>query len=178
MSKTNTKMPLSGRNIFVDKKGRTVYYKRSTKQGFVINQDLENPFKTFSKRFVLGFLAFVLVHVLFLEGTGNIFIGLGVGIAVYAFAEYKYRKVLELCPMIQNFDYENAKPSTILTSDISKGNIILRTLLYIALGGLLIANAHLTPYIANDMMLLIASYIAAFFAFYMAAKFLIALTKK
>ena len=65
MSKKNKSKPvekirLSGRNIYTDKKGRTIYYDFVTRQGYLIEKKSENSAQFYKNRLVVILFAAIL----------------------------------------------------------------------------------------------------------------------
>ncbi len=172
------RVPLSGKNVYIDKKGRRVFYKASTKQGFIISEDLEVQFKSFSNRYLIGAAAFVIAHFLLFEGNVNILISLAIGLGAFGLCEYKYRKLLEVCPMIQNFDIKNAQRSTKELDQVDKKTLLLRATLYLALAILLIVNIFVTPSVKDNMVSIVLSCAISLFAAYTAMTYGIAISKQ
>lgn len=160
------KYPLTGRDIYIDKKNRLVYYKKSTKQGFVISEGQENSFRTMRTRYVLGLCAFALVQIALID---NLFISIPIGIAVAIVMEFKWRKMLNSAPMIQNFDVKSARCTMDIPLEAPLGAIALKIVLFLLLGVLLIINLYTTGDLADDISSIVISYVAAvgavFFAF-------------
>ena len=65
MSRSRKKTPhetirLSGRNIYTDKRKRTIYYDWLTKQGYLVQKQHENRMLFFKNRFVVILFAAIL----------------------------------------------------------------------------------------------------------------------
>ncbi len=178
MKNNKNKIPLSGKNIYVDKKNRNVYYNKRTKQGFIINEQLESSFKTFSNRYIIGFVTFALVQFLVLENNVSPIIAIVAGLAAFALCEYKYRKVLNTCPMIQNFDFEKATKSIKDLKNVNKNVIILRSVLYLLLSVLLIANIFVSEAIKESAFTSGISLLISLIAAYVGISYLISVFKQ
>lgn len=161
---------LSGKNIYRDKKHRTVYYNKNSKKGYVIAPGTEKIFFNWSMRYMLGLIAFIFLELLFLH---NIIISVAIALALTAFMEYKYRKLLNTYPMIQNFDITTAKKTDEIKPTDSKPKLILKAALYLALAILLVANIYVTKSISENIVSVVISYVAAAGALYMAIKLVI-----
>lgn len=83
---------LSGRNIYKDKHGNTIYYHSKSNIAYRIKPDKENIFSTYQSRYVLALIAFVFFYFLF---NLNIFLSLGLTILIALFLEYQYRSFLK-----------------------------------------------------------------------------------
>ena len=59
-SKPAEKIRLSGRNIYTDKRKRTIYYDFVTKQGYLIEKKNENSALFYKNRFVVILFAAIL----------------------------------------------------------------------------------------------------------------------
>lgn len=95
------KIELRGMNIYVDKKGRTVYYDHLTKNGYIIPPNKFNSYTNYSIRLVISVLIGYLAA-LFLNN--NYWGGLLVGISTYIAYTFVFRrKFLKDLSIIPNF---------------------------------------------------------------------------
>lgn len=171
------KMPLAGKNIYIDKKNRRIFYKKSTKQGFVIAPNNEAQFQTFSNRYLIGVLTLVIFQfILFDNGINPIFSFIAAAFA-FGLCEYKYRKLLSMCPMIQNFDITNATHSSKNYSDVDPKLLILRSVLYLLLSILLIVNLFITEGMLDSMLTIAISAGASIFTAYSGIYYFITVLK-
>lgn len=166
---------ISGKNIYRDKKHRTVYYNKNSKKGYVIAPGTERSFYNWSMRYMLGLIACIFLEILVLH---NLLISLPIAIALTAFMEFKYRRLLNTYPMIQNFDITTAKKTEYIENNDTKSKIALKIFLYFALVILLIANIYVTEGMSDDIVRVVISYIAAAGSLYMGIKQVIAYKKK
>lgn len=165
---------LSGKTIYRDKKHRTLYYNKNSKKGYVIAPGTEKVFYNWSMRYMLGLIAFIFLELLFLH---NVIFSIGIALGLTAFMEYKYRKLLNTYPMIQNFDITSAKKTDVIAPKDSKAKSILKAVLYLILAVLLVANVYVTESISKDIVAVVISYLAAAGSLYMAIKLIISFVK-
>lgn len=171
----NNKNIVSGRNIYTDSHGRTVFYSSMRKQGFVVKAGTETAFKAFSNRFLVGFIAIVFLEIFFLH---NLIFSIPAGIGVYAYMEYRWRKLLNSYTMIQDFKPDEHESSFQMIVNMDTGAIVLRSVLYIALSICLILNIYVTPEIESSILLTVSSYFLSVLALYMAGRYIYAISKK
>lgn len=167
---------LRGRNIYIDKKKRTIYYNKRTHKGYVISPGSERTFQVWSSRLALAVILAIFVEFFFLKGMWYVSIGLGV--LTYVFLEYKYQKLLNSFPMIQEFDTDTAIPTEKTEITQTKPKLAIKAVLYVALGILLILNIYVSENVGDQIALVVISYAAAAVAFYIAIKFTILFLKK
>lgn len=167
---------LRGKNIYVDKKKRTIYYNKRSQKGYVITPGSEKSFQVWSSRFILAVICAVFLELFFFNGNWVLSIAIGVG--AFAFLEYKYRKLLNSFPMIQNFDTSTAKPTEEADISNAESQLVLKAVLYLALGILLIVNIYVSKDVGDNITMVVVSYAASAFAFYMSIKFLLLILKK
>lgn len=174
-NKQEQKNKVTGRNIYIDKRERTIYYKKTKKQGFVIKPGTETQFKAFYNRYILGFIAIVFLEILFLH---NLVISIPLGLVAIIYMEFKWRKLIDSYTMIQDFEPNEHRSSFDYIIGLDTSALILRIVLYIALSVCLVLNIYTNAEIENNILLVIASYIVAALGLYMAGRFIYALSKK
>lgn len=174
-NKQDQKNKITGRNIYIDKHERTIYYNKMKRQGFVIKPGTETQFRAFYHRYILGFIAIVFLEILFLH---NLMISIPFGVAAIIYMEFKWRKLINSYTMIQDFEPNEHRNSFEYIIGLDTNALILRIVLYIALSVCLVLNIYTNPEIEKSMLLVIASYIVAALGLYMAARFIYALSKK
>lgn len=116
-TQTNENVGVSGPHIYLDERGRCVYFDVFSKNGYILANN-ESKYKQLSMRFMLGLIALILM----LMFNMPIWICILVGILVYGFMEYKFRRFLNTLTKIENFKCnEKAKSSgTIKSMDTNK----------------------------------------------------------
>ena len=144
MSKKNKSKPvekirLSGRNIYTDKKGRTIYYDFVTRQGYLIEKKSENSAQFYKNRLVVILFAAILFAGTFLTWIQAI-IAWAVMMAV---AEVMFRRsFLKKLEKVTDVDFEKRVSALQYTvENKEKGRIILLAVLYFALAVLVVLNA-------------------------------------
>ena len=101
MSEKN-KAPLKGINIYIDKKGRTVYYDRLSKNGYIIPPNKFDNYTNYSIRFIVAILVGYLAA-LFLDS--NYLAGFLVGVSAYiAYTFIFHKRFLSKLSIIPNFN--------------------------------------------------------------------------
>ena len=129
---------VAGRNIFLDDKGRTVLYVKSSKTGYVIQEKDKKNYNLYSNRYVLSFSGGVLAS------TFNIPIlyCLAIILATVAFLEYRYRyHFLSSLVQLTNFTPKNnlSTLDSMVAANEKKKNLLLG-ILYFVFGVLIILN--------------------------------------
>lgn len=166
---------LTGRDIYVDKKDRLIYYNKNKKQGFVIAPGQESTFKTCRSRYLLGLCAFALVQIALID---NFLISGLIGVAVAGILEFRYRKFLNKSPMIQNYDLSKAVCTTDLPPELSFEAIVLRVFLFVLLSILLIVNLYTSPKLADNMTTVVITYLVSVGSIYFAIKHIVTYQKQ
>ena len=156
MSKKNKSKPvekirLSGRNIYTDKKGRTIYYDFVTKQGYLVEKNSENSAQFFKNRFVILLFAAILFGATFLT-----WVQAAIAWAVMmALAEILFRRsFLKKLEKVTDVDFERRVSALQYTMENKeKGRIVILTILYFALAVLVVLNAYMEKYSMGLMIL-------------------------
>ena len=177
MSKKNKTKPvekirLSGRNIYTDKKGRTIYYDFVTRQGYLVDKKNENSAQFYKNRLVVILFAAILF-----AGTFLTWIQAVVAWAVMmAVAEVMFRRsFLKKLEKVTDVDFEKRVSALQYTMENKeKGRIILLAVLYLALAVLVVLNAYMEKY---SLELLILSGGIALVGVYFSSLHFVALIK-
>lgn len=156
---TKTKNRIAGLNVYKDKHNRDVYYDRLTKKAYIINPSDVNQYNFYSRRFFIPIIAFVL---LFSLKIGNIELGyagaagiaLIIGIITEAFFRFRFLKSLSAVPNFQ----PKEKPDYFdqLANAGNKQDLMIRSLLYFALGIVLIVFGYLSEFEIFEWIICIA----------------------
>lgn len=156
---TKTKNRIAGMNVYKDKHNRDVYYDRLTKKAYIINPSDVNQYNFYSRRFFIPIIAFVL---LFSLKIGNIELGyagaagiaLIIGIITEAFFRFRFLKSLSAVPNFQ----PKEKPDYFdqLANAGNKQDLMIRSLLYFALGIVLIVFGYLSEFEIFEWIICIA----------------------
>ena len=156
---TKTKNRIAGMNVYKDKHNRDVYYDRLTKKAYIINPSDVNQYNFYSRRFFIPIIAFVL---LFSLKIGNIELGyagaagiaLIIGIIKEAFFRFRFLKSLSAVPNFQ----PKEKPDYFdqLANAGNKQDLMIRSLLYFALGIVLIVFGYLSEFEIFEWIICIA----------------------
>ena len=129
---------LSGRNIFKDKHGQTIYFNKKTRVGYVIPEKDFSKFQILQMRYVLALVVAVLLYSMTHINywlTGFVLVAVAVGM------ELTLRfKVLPSYTQYQNFQPEKGESQFDLMIKEGRNKLLLRTCLLILLSILLIVN--------------------------------------
>lgn len=132
---------ISGFNIYKDKKHRDIYYDVFTKNGYIITKYEINKLNFYQKRFVIPVIIFALTYSVDIFGLSFGIVGASAAsILSYVCLEFFFRfRLLNSMSVIPNFvpdkqeDYFHQ-----LANKAPLSNLIIKGLLYIALGVLLV----------------------------------------
>ena len=83
---------ISGRNTYRDTHGNLIYYDQHKNIAYRIPSTKENTFATFQSRYALALICFVFLYILF---SLNVWLSIGISVAVAAFMEWRYRTFLK-----------------------------------------------------------------------------------
>lgn len=128
---------VSGINVFEDDKGRPYYVDRFTKTAYLL-KDVENTYKFYSMRFFLGLMIGIIAYSFHLSTVICVLLG----VVGYVFMEFRFRVFLKRLTQNKNFKPKQ-KPGRVeseMQTDMQK--VVIKLLLFIALGVLLIINAQ------------------------------------
>lgn len=160
-NKSGKNSNISGRNIYLDRHGQTVYYDAISKNGYIIDQKIEGKFFAYKNRFVIILMAIILLSEYFPSWKA----ALATGVATYIVAEILFRfKFLRSLRVTTKFDRTTRQTMlrTIVESkDMKKAG--LRVVLYAAFAILVILNAILME---ADPAILVVSVLLSVFALY------------
>lgn len=163
---------LTGRNIYIDKRNRTVYYDVFTKIGYVIPPEDERKMFLYKNRLAIILFAAILT----IDTVFNIIVAAILGIALFLIIEAYYRFfIFKKFKVSSSFDREKRKSQlkTIVETN-EKGKSIILIGLYIAFSILVIINAYSQNY---TIWVMILSYAFSLFGVYSASIHIIAITK-
>lgn len=163
---------LTGRNIYLDKRNRTVYYDIFTKTGYVIPPEDERKIFVYKNRLAIILFA----SILSIDTIFNIMVAAIFGVVLFLIVEAYYRFVVfKKLKVSSSFDREKRKsPLKTIVEANEKGKSIILVCLYIAFSILVIINAYSQNY---TIWLMILSYAFSLFGIYSAITHLIAITK-
>ena len=147
-SKPVEKIRLSGRNIYTDKKGRVIFYDMITKKGYLVDKKHENSALFFKNRFVVLLFAAILFGATFLT-----WLQAAVAWAVMmAIAEFAFRRgFLKKLEVVNDVDFERRVSALqYIVENKAKGKVIVLIVLYLLLAVLVILNAYVEKYSAEE----------------------------
>ena len=171
-NKNNNKGNISGRNIYLDRHGQTVYYDWLTKNGYLIDKKVEGKFYVYKNRLVLVLIIIILFSEYFPSWVHAVI----AGIAIYLMAELLFRfRFLPSLSQTSKFNRENRQTllRTIIDSKEPR-KAILRAVLYLAFAVLIVVNAWMME---ASIAVLVVSALLSVMACYCVIINLIALTK-
>lgn len=149
MSRSRKKTPhetirLSGRNIYTDKRKRTIYYDWLTKQGYLVQKQHENRMLFFKNRFVVILFAAILCAGTFLTWMQAILAGVITLVLVEVYFRLSYLKKMEV---VQDVDFERRVSALKYIIDTkSRGKVMALAGLYLVFSVLIVLNAYLEQY--------------------------------
>ena len=168
--KSSTKNTLiSGRNTYRDSHGNLIYYDKHKNIAYRIPSTKENTFAIFQSRYALALICFVFLYILF---TLNIWLSIGISIAVAAFMEWRYRTFLNNMAQSTGFIKKEKIRSIDETIDLSTGAVILHIVLYGALAVLLVINTFVSENVIGNKPIIVISYMVAVLAGFMTVKYI------
>lgn len=168
----DTKKHASGRNIYVDERGRDVYYDRFTKNGYLIQEKNLKSYFMYQNRFILVIIGIILGYNFLASLETCIIIGVIVAIIIEIMFRRKY---LPSLITIQGFKPEKKLPVYKQIADgEARGKVILKTFLYLAMSILLVLNAYIEKL---EFPMFALSVVVAIISLYACAVNAIALTK-
>lgn len=171
-NKGNDKNNISGRNIYLDRYGQTVYYDPLTKKGYLIDKKVEGKFYIYKNRYVLILIAIMLFSEYFPGWVQAVMTGVGICLVVEILFRFRFLPSLR---QTTKFDRKNRQ--TMLKSIIDSKEprkAILRVVLYLAFAVLIIVNAWMME---ADIAVIVVSALLSMFACYCVIVNIIALVK-
>ena len=132
---------VTGFNIYKDKKKRDIYYDVLTKEGYIITKYEVNKLNFYQKRFIIPIIIFSLTYTIDLFGFKFGIIGAGAAallsfVCIEFFFRFRFLKSMSVVPNFvpdKQEDYFHQ-----LANNAPLSNLIVKGLLYIALGVLLV----------------------------------------
>ncbi len=160
---------LAGKNIFRDTHGNIIYYHERQNVSYRIPPNKENTFVTFRSRYTLDLICFTFLYILF---DLNIYLSVGICAVTGIFLEYRYRSFLKKLVHSNGLKQSAKLKSTDQAVELSRGAMLLRIVLYIALAALLVINTFVSVNVSGNRSLIVFSYILAVFAGYIGIKYM------
>ncbi len=144
------KIRLSGRNIYTDKRKRTIYYDWVTKKGYLIEKKNENSALFFKNRFVVILFAAILFGATFLTWQQAVI----AGAVMLALAEVTFRiSFLKKLEPVTDVDFEKRISALeYIVTEKEEGRVIALAVLYLAFAVLVILNAIQQKYAVGLMV--------------------------
>lgn len=177
MSRNKKKTPhevirLSGRNVYMDKKKRTIYYDILTRQGYLLHKEHENRMQFFKNRFVIILFAAILCAGTFLTWTQAALAGVITAVLVELYFRLSYLKKLEV---VTDVDFERRiSPIDYIVQNKTRGKAQALCVLYLLFAVLVVLNAYMEQY---NLGLMIASGVLSLGGLYYGILHAIAISK-
>lgn len=171
-NKNKTSIRLSGQNIYIDNKKRTIYYDRLTKKGYIISKKTENQALFYKNRFAILFFAAILFAGTFLTWLQSaVFFAVSI-----LLAEYKFRKsFLKKLEVVSDIDFEKRlSPLKYIIANKEKNKVLMLSILYLLFAILVFLNAYIEGY---KSALMIFSILLSVFGIYCSVLHIMAYTK-
>ena len=130
---------ISGRNIYEDHLGQTIYRDPINKTGYVIDEKVEGQFYIYKNRYFIIPIALILFAEYFPSWVQAVVAGVLISVVVEAMFRFRFLPKLRTS---KRFNVENRKTMLVTiveSNDLKKA--VLRAILYIAFAILIIANA-------------------------------------
>lgn len=160
---------ISGRNTYRDIHGNLIYYDQHKNIAYRVPSTKENTFATFQSRYALALICFVFLYILF---SLNVWLSIGISVAVAAFMEWRYHTFLKNLAQSTGFIKKEKIRSIDETIDLTVGSIILRIVLYGALAVLLVINTFVSENVIGNKPIIVISYMVAVLAGFMTVKYI------
>lgn len=163
---------LSGRNIYMDKKKRVIYYDWLTKQGYLVEKKFEGPVLFYQNRIVIILFIAILCAGTFLTWQQATL----AGVALFAVVEIYYRKKLfKSLEVVTDVDFgRRLTPLQSILARKSKEKVIALIVLWAAFAILFPLNAYMEQY---SLPLMIFSVGLSIVGIYFCVLHIIALTR-
>lgn len=149
---------IGGMNVYFDSRQRPVYYDRFSKRAYLL-KDVEKTYQLYSMRFFLGIAAIVIIYAFKLP----LWLCVVLGIAVYAFMEFKFRRFLSNLTQMTNFVLEKKISKVDAERQKPLNKVILKIVLFILLATLLVINVKQQGYTGVVLYLNYAFAVASVF---------------
>lgn len=156
---------LKSQSIYLDKKGRTVYYQQKTQTGYVIPEDQLKNFSLLRNRYLIA-ISLALLSYYFFSLTW--YYSLFLGIAIAGGLEYHYRKnLLGKFIKIEKFkpeaEFDKKKDPYI---GVSSTKINLTVVFYLVLAVLMLASILIFPGNTTNTVFMVIFSLCAFYMAY------------
>ena len=127
---------IGGIGVYHDDKGRPVYWNRFNKTAYVLTGKTK-PFRTYSSRYYVGFIAGALTYVFNLPLP----VCIAIGLVAYIVMEFKFRSFLKTLPELKNFDPRNRVNKIEAEAKMDTYKIVLKIVLAALMMVLIYINA-------------------------------------
>lgn len=169
---SNNSGNITGRNIYLDNHGQTVFYDVLTKKGYIIDNKVESKFYLLKNRFFLIAIAIILLGEYFSNWIQAVIAGAAICILAELYFRFMFLKSLR-----ETTKFDRGKRQTMLKATIESNEprkVLLRAVLYCAFAILIVANALMMK---ADIAIIVISILLCVAASYCAVINVIALIK-
>lgn len=164
---------LSGRNIYLDRKGQYVYYNKRNKIGYRIPIEKIGKYRFLQTRYMMALVTYILLSEFMGLPTA---VGLMIGLAVLAYTTFDYyKRFLPNLTQFHNYTPDEGLGEIDLLMKEDTARLYTKVFLYIIFGILLILNVFISE---SSLILFLGSGIVAVFAWQLAFKHIIAIKRK
>lgn len=140
----------AGRNLYLDDKGRLVYYSRLLKKAVYVPKFDYKKFQRFRLRYVIAIASFMVLYTImgaWFNTPG--WIPVLIAVLIWAGMEYSFVKFLKGLQPVKKFRPEElTKTFDLAYTPDMKSKCIIKIVLYFALGILIVVNAYEQQYAA------------------------------
>lgn len=164
---------LTGKNIYLDRKGQYIYFNKKSNIGYRIPIDQINKYRFLQTRYILALVVYIILSDFF--GMPQ-FLGIFAGIALLAYTSYDYyKKFLPNLTQFHNFVPDPKQGEIALLTNEDTPRLYLKVFLYAIFGILLILNAFVSE---ASLLIFTGSGIIAVFAWQLSIKHILAIKAK
>lgn len=140
----NSNITLSGRNIYVDKRGRIIYYDLLTKKGYYVGKEDENKLFFYKNRLVFILFAVILTIGTFFTTIQAALAGAITLVLVEAYYRFSFFKKLKVAT---HFERKNRiSPIQAIIKEKTPVRTLILAFLYLAFAILIVINAYIEEY--------------------------------
>ena len=148
---------IKGLNVYTDEKNRVIYYHPLTKKAIYVPAFEQKTFSMYQKRYLLAACAFILLTTILADWFElPTFVPLLITIVGVVLVEFNFHKYLNKLQPVKHFNKEKCTGYFDILEGEDKTKMILRIILYLALGIVLVINAYVSKY---DQISIVACWI-------------------
>lgn len=163
---------ITGRNIYSDHHGQTVYYDYLSKTGYIIDEKDQNKFYLYKNRYILVIIAMILGSSYFPNVVYTIMTGVAICIVAELLFRFSFLRNMRVAKKFNRDSKKTMLEATIASKEPKKA--LMRAILYCAFAILIVVNAIS---IKADIPIMIVSVLLSVLSAYCAVINVIALFK-